>query len=653
MFNRSTKLTALLVAAASVASMTPVMAAEKLNQKDATIYHAVAYDNGKYAFYGYRTDDDEKAIYYNSGSGKDKKIEDLEDYQIDNSKQSKFGTKYMYVTENGNNDDYLVDLSNGSISETSREEKLSTALSGLISKLKKAERYNDTSDDDHTIKEADLAAQPILQQQFGDVYYQYVTTGSSTTQATVSVTTGAAIENGYFGDYDNERSFYTGFFNEKGVYIDASHTANLKVYNERKKKASVVEKFGKIYKDEALRVNLKSIKALAQDKNYIYALTTVDVDYFGLKDGKYDFEKPEKVVTQHFLQKISKAQNASKVDGAFIPKSVDSWQVEEKDNSIYGNDGDRNKLYLVATGNDDDQIKDIPALFTVKGDNLYSVQINKDDNKEKAKVYKYKLTHDRLDTVTEVNDVKTDAKVSLKDADEVDTKVVKKDADDSMEVEERLDSVSIDVEGNIWAINDGKIKMFDGSEFKEQFKTDTSYNELDVYDKNSLIAWNHDKDSYTTVQEGKAQTVSDAQVIDPNLVDKTTIAPAHKPGWEKQANGVDWKFYDAAGNEAAGWIFVGNAWYYMDPATKLMKTGWVQPNGAGTTWYYLTESGAMKTGWLNLSGTWYYLDGSGAMKTGWFQDYTGTWYYCYGDGHMASNTYVDGYWLNGSGAWVK
>lgn len=98
MFNRSTKLTALLVAAASVASMTPVMAAEKLNQKDGTIKNAVAYDGGKYAYYGYKdSDNDDTGIWYNAGSksDKDKMINDLEEYEI----KEKYGTKYAYVTE--------------------------------------------------------------------------------------------------------------------------------------------------------------------------------------------------------------------------------------------------------------------------------------------------------------------------------------------------------------------------------------------------------------------------------------------------------------------------------------------------------------------------------------------------------------------------
>ena len=265
------------------------------------------------------------------------------------------------------------------------------------------------------------------------------------------------------------------------------------------------------------------------------------------------------------------------------------------------------------------------------------------DSSTKAHVYKFKLGKAKVDVLSNV----------FNSRESVDTKLVTIDKDSDHDVESGR-AVSIDVNGNTWILDNGKVFMFDKDEFKQVYSTDKSYDSLDVYDKDSLIAWNEDKDSYTTVQEGKAQTVSDAQVIDPNLVDKTTIAPAHAAGWEKQANGVDWKLYDVTGKEVTGWTQLNNVWYYLDPATKLMKTGWVQPNGAGTTWYYLDASGAMKTGWFqDTNGLWYYLDpASGAMKTGWFQDYTGTWYYCYGDGHMASNTYVDGYWLNGSGAWV-
>ena len=63
----------------------------------------------------------------------------------------------------------------------------------------------------------------------------------------------------------------------------------------------------------------------------------------------------------------------------------------------------------------------------------------------------------------------------------------------------------------------------------------------------------------------------------------------------------------------------------------------------------------MKTGWMYdySYGQWYYLNGNGTMRTGWFYDNNdGNWYYLYSNGAMARSTYVGGYYVNGSGAWV-
>ena len=77
---------------------------------------------------------------------------------------------------------------------------------------------------------------------------------------------------------------------------------------------------------------------------------------------------------------------------------------------------------------------------------------------------------------------------------------------------------------------------------------------------------------------------------------------------------------------------------------------WVQENG---TWFYKFANGVTVKGWTQKNGKWYFLDKTtGAMKTGWYND-NGTWYYLYSTGEMAANTTVDGYYLNGSGAWVK
>ena len=53
------------------------------------------------------------------------------------------------------------------------------------------------------------------------------------------------------------------------------------------------------------------------------------------------------------------------------------------------------------------------------------------------------------------------------------------------------------------------------------------------------------------------------------------------------------------------------------------SAAWKQNQG---NWYYLNDSGEVKTGWVNDNGTWYYLDNSGVMKTGWVNE-SGTWYY--------------------------
>ena len=126
-----------------------------------------------------------------------------------------------------------------------------------------------------------------------------------------------------------------------------------------------------------------------------------------------------------------------------------------------------------------------------------------------------------------------------------------------------------------------------------------------------------------------------------------TGSGAMHTGW-LNLNGT-WYYLTGSGAMAEGWANLGGTWYYLNPGSGAMATGWAKVADA---WYYLTGSGAMHTGWLNLNGTWYYLTGSGAMAEGWI-NLGGTHYYLNpGSGSMAANTRVDGYYVNGSGAWV-
>lgn len=92
-----------------------------------------------------------------------------------------------------------------------------------------------------------------------------------------------------------------------------------------------------------------------------------------------------------------------------------------------------------------------------------------------------------------------------------------------------------------------------------------------------------------------------------------------------------------------GWQQKNGYWYYYkDDVT---QTGWIQDNN---NWYYLDDSGKMKLNWVQDKNKWYYLSSDGKMRTGWIQD-QGKWYYLNSDGTIATNTTIDGCYLNESG----
>ena len=126
-------------------------------------------------------------------------------------------------------------------------------------------------------------------------------------------------------------------------------------------------------------------------------------------------------------------------------------------------------------------------------------------------------------------------------------------------------------------------------------------------------------------------------------------------GFLKRADGT-WVYADSEGALVGGWVrdstYGGPNWYYLDPATKVMATGWLAQGG---TWYYLGADGAMRTGWAQVNGSWYYFNASGAMVTGWV-NLGGVWYYLGPDGAMLTGTQVINgrtYMFDESGAWHR
>lgn len=175
--------------------------------------------------------------------------------------------------------------------------------------------------------------------------------------------------------------------------------------------------------------------------------------------------------------------------------------------------------------------------------------------------------------------------------------------------------------------------------------------------------------------------------------------------WE-WVNGA-WYHFDGAGYMQTGWQWIDGCWYYLD-GSGAMLTGWqiidgywyyLHGNGAmaANQWignYYVDGSGRMATntwignyyvgadgcwipgygsaqwildgngwwyrhgdgsytanGWEMISGSWYYFNGAGYMVTGW-QNLGGSWYYFYESGAMASDTRINGDYVDENGVWI-
>ena len=119
--------------------------------------------------------------------------------------------------------------------------------------------------------------------------------------------------------------------------------------------------------------------------------------------------------------------------------------------------------------------------------------------------------------------------------------------------------------------------------------------------------------------------------------------------------------FDASGRRLTGWQQNKyKTWFYMDPTTGVMRTGWLLDNGK---WYFLNTSkdnyeGCMVRGWWTWNGQKYYFNESGVMVTGWYQ-VDGKFYYFYPQGstvgtygYMATNARIGDFTVGADGAWV-
>lgn len=121
---------------------------------------------------------------------------------------------------------------------------------------------------------------------------------------------------------------------------------------------------------------------------------------------------------------------------------------------------------------------------------------------------------------------------------------------------------------------------------------------------------------------------------------------------------IDNYYVDASGvwipnkeKPADKWITSGNRKWYRHADGSYTKNDWELINGK---YYRFDEEGWMVTGWKKINGIWYYMDKITGERYGegwhWIN---GNCYYMNANGEMAADTWIDGYYVDESGKWIK
>lgn len=599
MFKRANKITSLLVAAASVATMIPAYAADvkKVDSQDGKVYDAVAYKNGT-ALIDAEVNDDDAAYYY-----KDGKYTALEDVDS-GSDYSVYGSKYVKV-DDGN--DYNVDLETGKVLDNDVEEDdKDDVASALRKEIKDSDRYvdnaasgSDAYGDSDIVKEDDLKVIPGAK--FSDNWYsaKYLVDlagkyEGATNYAKAGLYTGT--------DYDNI------FTDAKGNYIDADYNLG-KIKVETTNSAATSNKTATIEnaKDEEDFFNagkvsgkIKASNVLGQDKDNIYRYAQIELTFSASVDVVKINNKPFAVngttLDLDVIQKISKAQDSDDFDDAKYAKNVYNYVISDDDAKL-PSEGNTDAQAILTSAKDSD------VKATVVGGKLVLYKVDNSSSKPQVEVRAMTLKSGNGYYYTDIEDDATN------DA-EYNTNTAKA-------------AVDTDVDGNIYVIEDGYVKEFDGTDdWNKVYKVDGSFDGLSVYDKDNMVAWSQDDEVYSVIGGKDADTKTD---------DTTTPATTVTAGWAKNTDG-SWSFNKADGTKATGWFQdTTGTWYYANTAGVMAANAWAQ-DSAGA-WYYLGGSGAMTVNaWVQSGGKYYYVGANGAM--------------------LVNTTTPDGYWVGADGAWV-
>jgi hypothetical protein len=594
MFKRANKITSLLVAAASVATMVPAYAADvkKLDSQEGTVYNAVAYKNGT-AYIDAEVNDTDAGYYY-----KDGKFTELDNVDS-GSEVAAFGSKYAKIDDGK---DYNVDLESGKVLDSDVPgDTEDDAASALRKEVKDGDRYEVATASGTgygaTFNRSDIASLSVIPgAKFTDNWYStklYVKAGQFVNDYTNATTIFTDMK-GNFIDADYE----LGKIKVQTTLAGASSTTSASVTIENTK-----DKY-KLRNSDDTWATVAGGTILGQDKDYIYRTASItvhtDAGASGIVEinGMKYFVNGSNNVVLPVIQKISKKQDSGSVDDGKYAATVYNYVISDDSGNQAATNTKAANYASLANGGQAQVIGGKLVIFNV-------------ENAATASSGRAETVLLQAATLKQKNGYYyTDIEDSANITPEFSSKTNKT-------------AIDTDVDGNIYVIDGGYIKKFDGTDdWTKIYKVDGSFDAISAYDKDNMVAWSQGDEVYSVVGGKSAD--------DTKKDDTTTTTPA-AAGWAKNTDG-SWSFNKADGTKATGWYTdTTGTWYYSNANGIMLANAWAQ-DSAGA-WYYLGGSGAMTVNaWVQSGGKYYYVGATGAM--------------------LVNTTTPDGYWVGADGAWV-
>lgn len=690
MLKNSTKITSLLVAAASMATMVPAMAADKIADKDGNIYRAIAYKDGKFYVDG---DDIENAggedgVFWLNGGKHDEVDSDVDS---GDAITGVYGEKYVEI-EDG---DYYFDLSTGKVTDDQLvNDDREDAASELAKKVRKddPDRYDENTRDDK--------AQVTYNKNTNSNSYYEGSTAERTNE--IWEVPGAPYNKPYYetqylkfasdkGDHvvaDNtlvKATYATVYTDEKGTYVDADNdlgkvnviiNKNINRYtttadafimdpDTRVNQAETLE-FSEVgdkkNKDKSAQVDMyiEHITTIGQDEKNVYRLAALHVKFTNLlaknagrpvseyehviQEGEYvtfgSTKNPVLVQASddgrfYVIQKISKETDGDK-DDANLPKTTETYLAcENKDWKKKGG-------YKVKTTDD-------AAFLSTEEGKGYIAAGEEDVVEDGNVVTKYKfvkpdgavVTNPKDDdrTVWKNGDFATsyfgDFKYTIADG-----KVTKYQY--GFETLNDNGSADNDHEDEKFIVKTFSLKKSNGMYYIDADKNDDDFDDEDEFattiDKDGNI-WKLDSGKiYKYKNDGDYELkykcdggLNELSVYDDNnLIAYNEDDDVYAIVGGKSSTGKyeveDENKTTTTTTAQVGWYTNADGSWSYGNADGTKAIGWLQSPTSGL-WYYMDANGIMMSnGWVQDGAYWYFLGADGAMKTGWV--YTGgAWYY--------------------------